>query len=976
MLSFYAIVRNEEAALPHMLESIRGIANEIVLADTGCTDNSEAVAAQFFENHDFPDCSRKEWVRVTPDDFRDEEKAEWEGMHLRCERMLPGDADAKSLLFHFSACRNAAMRHLTGDWILHLDCDETLSPEARAAMPEVLAKLPPQIKVPMVPIVMHADDGHIESTFCGERLYRRDADTYFTGAMHNCLVNGENDRVLLPQLVIDHQRAVRSHESRAYRNRQREVNAECFFGWRLEKDPNDTRALFYLGIEYMNSGRWNDAAGLFGRYVEVSGKTSERCQTHIYLARCLANAGDNDAAIRAATLAIADGPWRAEAFILLGDLHGLKGDFEVAEQFYQQAICCKQKYDPMFIEDMAFTWQPFLQLGKVYMQGGELVKYAQAMQQAETFGLPRRYKAEMLAYNIPEKPKIAVFIDRGDDKFIRPILNVWKDRMGEIRTISQEQVTKPEDIQELLEWCDVAWFEWATELLIAATRFEKQCAIVVRVHGYEAHGDFPAHVNWDRVDTIIYTAPFLADLMHRKFSIHPDVKEFYVPNGVDVDFFRPLEGAARAKKKIGMAGYINPKKNFPLALQVLERVRQAAPDIELHICGEMQDERTGLYIRQMEEELELGPNLYDSSWKSPEELMLWYQDKDWVLSTSTEESFHYALAEGMASGCLPVIHCWNSSRELYPPERIFRTVEEAVSIILADKANPFPVSYRQWILDNLSLEKMLRRYERILRRCHVTMVGDAVAHGEPWRIENHVANAIVGLGCLMVRDSAKMAIILGTQASTEIIPQDVYSIYWNAEQIEGEDDHALMRRAQLAKVMAYVKRVVHSKSEIYLGGARPPFRYLAEVNEKDIDCLWYGVVNERRANILTDLQNAGVNVTAVEEYNHDNLNQMINRAKCVLNLHCTDTLNFETRIGEALASGAWIISEPLTRNDYRWPILHVIEQPTELLADAIKGHLSIYDSVRRKAEKACSEWTWRFGRLDHQVEKVLELGGV
>jgi glycosyltransferase involved in cell wall biosynthesis len=47
LVSFALIVRNEEAKLPDCLESIAGIAGEIIVVDTGSTDRSKAVAAAF-----------------------------------------------------------------------------------------------------------------------------------------------------------------------------------------------------------------------------------------------------------------------------------------------------------------------------------------------------------------------------------------------------------------------------------------------------------------------------------------------------------------------------------------------------------------------------------------------------------------------------------------------------------------------------------------------------------------------------------------------------------------------------------------------------------------------------------------------------------------------------------------------------------------------------------------------------------------
>ena len=43
-LTVYCIAKNEETALPLMIESVRGIADRIVVCDTGSTDRTRELA--------------------------------------------------------------------------------------------------------------------------------------------------------------------------------------------------------------------------------------------------------------------------------------------------------------------------------------------------------------------------------------------------------------------------------------------------------------------------------------------------------------------------------------------------------------------------------------------------------------------------------------------------------------------------------------------------------------------------------------------------------------------------------------------------------------------------------------------------------------------------------------------------------------------------------------------------------------------
>lgn len=92
------IVRNEAANLPACLDSVRTLADEIVVVDTGSTDATREIA-------------RAHGARVI--------NASWTG--------------------DFSAARNLALAAASGDWILVLDADEVLPPASRIRIRELIS---------------------------------------------------------------------------------------------------------------------------------------------------------------------------------------------------------------------------------------------------------------------------------------------------------------------------------------------------------------------------------------------------------------------------------------------------------------------------------------------------------------------------------------------------------------------------------------------------------------------------------------------------------------------------------------------------------------------------------------------------------------------------------------------------------------------------------------------------------------------
>src|SRR5512134_1054237 len=58
------------------------------------------------------------------------------------------------------------------------------------------------------------------------------------------------------------------------------------------------------------------------------------------------------------------------------------------------------------------------------------------------------------------------------------------------------------DLSSLLRDNQVVFFEWASELLVAASQMKKTCGIVTRLHRYEMY-QWVDQVNWEAVDQVI-----------------------------------------------------------------------------------------------------------------------------------------------------------------------------------------------------------------------------------------------------------------------------------------------------------------------------------------------------------------------------------------------------------------------------------------------------------------------------------------
>lgn len=82
------------------------------------------------------------------------------------------------------------------------------------------------------------------------------------------------------------------------------------------------------------------------------------------------------------------------------------------------------------------------------------------------------------------------------------------------------------------------------------------------------------------------------------------------------------------------------------------------------------------------------------------------------------------------------------------------------------------------------------------------------------------------------------------------------------------------------------------------------------VKPKDIDVLFFGSMNDRRAKVIDQLKNMGLNVQAVFGVYGPELSVLIHRSKVVLNMHYYESSIFEAvRVLPLLASRIPVISE-------------------------------------------------------------------
>jgi glycosyltransferase involved in cell wall biosynthesis len=224
-LSLCMIVKNEERNLPRCLDSVRDLAGELIVVDTGSTDGTPRIAAGY-------------GAEVLPFDFT---------------------------VVDFAAARNHAMAHAHGRWILMLDADEILE-RASAPMLERLVALDENAGY-FLERHNHSSDSQNPTTDYVVRLFPNRPNLRYRGRVHETIdssILSGGGRLHKTGIRIDHNFAA-DREARRCKNR-------WYIGILKEEiaaDPSDDSRLDFLAAEYHQLEMFDEATEIAERIARL-----------------------------------------------------------------------------------------------------------------------------------------------------------------------------------------------------------------------------------------------------------------------------------------------------------------------------------------------------------------------------------------------------------------------------------------------------------------------------------------------------------------------------------------------------------------------------------------------------------------------------------------------------------------------------------------------------------------------------------
>ena len=226
-ISVVMMAKNEEQNIERCLKSIQGIANEIILIDTGSTDKTNEIAEKYqakIYNHPWED--------------------------------------------NFSKHRNQSLSYAKGDWVMVIDCDEeAVFPEGKklSDLKHFLRQLPKEVDAVSLTL-KDVQQGQVHVQYNVPKFFRRGTVQY-QGIVHNEPIH-PGGLAHYPSIFYYHYGYDLNNEAK----QKKIAKIIRLLKKRIETDKDDYQAYFYMA----ETLGWNDdqagSVEYAEKYLKYSGK--------------------------------------------------------------------------------------------------------------------------------------------------------------------------------------------------------------------------------------------------------------------------------------------------------------------------------------------------------------------------------------------------------------------------------------------------------------------------------------------------------------------------------------------------------------------------------------------------------------------------------------------------------------------------------------------------------------------------------
>lgn len=648
------IMKNEARNLSPLLESIKGCFDEIIIVDTGSTDNTV----------DFLERVNKQI---------EEQTAVWNIPKIKIEHFKWID--------DFAAARNFAFSKCTKDYIYWMDGDDVLS-DAKAF-------------IHWRNNVMHAahywvalynyafdDQGNPACQFIRERVIKRNHGFAWEYPVHEGLLQKEGKK-FWPQRVsswhINHRRT----EEDKKQDHMRNVNIMKA----LDFDKVHPRMKFYYGKELFENGFHKES----GKPLLEAAKSPDlEIHDRILTIQFAAQSANSQGAHAQALSLLHNGlqlvPSHAEFWCGLGDTHLMMGRGGDAIHAYKTALICEPNdYGGIVVLDhRAYSEYPHIKLTEIYLQQADASKAEVHIDALQKMGFPHCAKLEAELLRVKDLQEIRKDLPKTDDVIITcppGAQGDWDEKTLETTGHGGSETAAIEVARWIKKKTNRRVKVFQTRKVRATMPSGVEYESIADLQGYIKNVEPAVHIGWRHptkltasksyvwchdlelrghrpqdYDKVIALSEFHKNYL-KEVSLVPEDKIILGFNGIDPEDFK--QEAVRDPLKIIFSS--SPDRGLIQSIDIVKAAREiSGQDLKLHCFYGVHNMRAmGLgdwadrIMKHVEDHKEFV--IYHGNVQKKILIKHFMESAVWLYPSDFVESFCITALEAICAGCYPLV---------------------------------------------------------------------------------------------------------------------------------------------------------------------------------------------------------------------------------------------------------------------------------------------------------------------------------
>ena len=321
-ISLCMIVKNEEKVLSRCLDSVNNLVDEIIIIDTGSTDNTKEIAKKYTSNvYDFKWCN------------------------------------------DFSKARNYSFSKAHCDYILWLDADDVILDKDKEKLINLKSTLTKDVDFVMLKYNVGFDEyGNVTFSYFRERLIKRSLNAQWKSPIHETITPFGKIKYL--DICITHKKENYSYSTR---------NLDIFNDMISKGITLDSRQKYYYARELMYNGKYLDAIDKLNSFLlDDNGWIENKINACMDLATCYLNLNDDTNYLSSLFLSFTLDKPRGEFCSQIGIYFMKKAKYDIAIYWFKEALKSKPNIKSgAFVQQDYYTYIPCINLCVCYDKIGK-----------------------------------------------------------------------------------------------------------------------------------------------------------------------------------------------------------------------------------------------------------------------------------------------------------------------------------------------------------------------------------------------------------------------------------------------------------------------------------------------------------------------------------------------------------------------------------------------------------------------------